>query len=137
MKDALELRMEKLRKKHELEKQNALQDFEAYRIRVIDTAQRTAREHQAKFELQADAIEKMNIVYQKTISAFESCNKELSNSIDDLKINEKSQLNELRKRFDGEKMEQNCASDNMMQKEQQEHLELLGNPVFHGSNASF
>jgi hypothetical protein len=123
--------MEKLRKMHELEKQNTLQDFEAYKIRVIDTAQRTTREHQAKFELQADAIEKMNIGYQKTISAFESCNKELSNSLDNLKTNQRLHLSELRKRFDGEKMEQNCASNNMMQKEQQEHLELIGNLNLH------
>ena len=127
MQDALELRMEKLRKKHELEKQNALQDFEAYKIGVADTAQRTTRDYQAKFELQADAIEKMNLGYQKTISAFESCNKELSNSLDNLKTDGRLHLDEVRKRFDGEKMEQNCANDHMMQKEQQEHLQLLGN----------
>lgn len=116
--------MEKLLKKHELEKQNALQDFDAYKIRANDTAQRTTRDYQVKLEVQADAIEKMNLEYQKTLSAFESCNKELSDSINNLKINGKLEVDEVRKRFNSEKV----VNDHIMQKEQQEHLELIGNP---------
>lgn len=120
--------MEKLLKKHELEKQTALQDFEAYKIRANDTAQRTSRDYLVKLEIQADAIEKMNLGYQKTLSAFESYNKELSDSLNDLKISGKLELDEVRKRFDSEKVGQSCANDHMMQKERQDHLKLIGNP---------
>lgn len=113
-------------KNHELEKQNALQDFEAYKIRAIDIAQRTTRDYQTKFELQADSIVKINLGYQEKLSTFELCNKDLSNSLESLKTNGRLHLDEVRKRFDSEKLDLNSSMNRMMERNQAEHIKLQG-----------
>ena len=91
--------MELLRKKHELEKQAAKQEFESYKMKATDEALRIQSDYQIKFDSQEQSISKMNANFLEKMSSFRSCSNELSESLESLKTNNTVGLDEMKQNF--------------------------------------
>lgn len=94
--------MELLRKKHELEKQSAKQEFESFRAKANDEVQRIQSDFQIKFDSQEQSISKMNANFIEKMSSFRSCNDELSISLENLKSSNTVGLDETKLSFEKE-----------------------------------
>lgn len=93
----LEAQLSKLQKKHDLEKQTALQEFQAFKDKMNNREQKSNREFQSKLAEIRTETEKMNSKFQERILNFESVNQELKKSLDAAKRGE-----ELKKKHDEE-----------------------------------
>jgi hypothetical protein len=118
--------MEKLLKKHELEKQTAIQDFESYKIKATDMAQRISRDYRGKFESQEQAINDMNKKYQEKITNFEACSDELNLSLEKSKSSNSVSIDKMRSDHKVKMEELVRTNDENAKKMFQEHLNTLG-----------
>ena len=75
-------KLEKQMKKHESEKQAALQEFHKYRSQCEIRETRIASDYQMKFQGLKDEVEKMNGRFREKILSFESTNSELKKSLE-------------------------------------------------------
>ena len=101
----VEAQMDLLRQKHELEKQNAKQEFESYKMKAIGEALRIQSDYQIKFDSQEQSISKMNAHFLEKMLSFRSCNNELSESLESLQTNNIVGLDETRLSFANEMSE--------------------------------
>lgn len=118
--------MEKLLKKHELEKQTAIQDFESYKIKATDMAQRISRDYRSKFESQEVAINDMNKRYQEKIANFEACSDELNLSLQNSKSSSNTSIDKMKLDHKLKTEEMIRTNDENARKMLQEHLNTLG-----------
>lgn len=74
--------LEKLTKKHDAEKQQAMKEFQTFKSKATEKEAKIVREYQDKFDgLQAE-IETMNGRFKEKITAFELANKDLKVSLE-------------------------------------------------------
>lgn len=118
--------MEKLLKKHELEKQTAIQDFESYKMKATDMAQRISRDYRSKFESQEVAINDMNKRYQEKIANFEACSDELNLSLQNSKSSSNTSIDNMKLDHKLKTEEMIRINDENARKMLQEHLNTLG-----------
>ncbi len=76
-------KIEKLQKKHDLEKQAALQEFNNFKAKMTEREQKVSNEFQAKFDAVRKEIENMNKKFQEKIQQFDSANQELKKALQD------------------------------------------------------
>lgn len=118
--------MEKLLKKHELEKQTAIQDFESYKIKATDMAQRISRDYRGKFESQELAINDMNTRYQEKITNFEACSDELNLSLEKSRSSNTLSIDKMKLDHKVKTEEIIRTNDENARKMLQEHLNTVG-----------
>lgn len=131
------MQMEKLLKKHELEKQTAIQEFESYKIKVSDMTQRISRDYQGKFESQELAINDMNQRYHERITNFEAYSDELNMCLENSKSSSNISIDKMKLDFRGRTDEMIRVNDENAVKMIQEHSEAAGMFKFSISMLSF
>ena len=94
--------MDKMMKKHEVEKTNAIADLEKYKSKMNEREQKISKEYQNKFDGMRDEITKMNSKFQEKISTFEAINGDLKKSIEDQKSTGSQINDEVRKKYEVE-----------------------------------
>ena len=72
-----EAQIEITQKKHDAEKQKALQDFDTFKLKTAEMSQRAAKEYLLKYESQESEINKMNLKFNEKLKLFEDLNSEL------------------------------------------------------------
>lgn len=95
-------KLEKLQKKHELEKQAAVQELSNFKAKMNEREQKISSEFQAKFDGVRKEIENMNSKFQEKIAQFEGANQELRRALDAASTSGSNGLAELRKRHEQE-----------------------------------
>lgn len=118
--------MEELQNKYVTEKEKAMKDFDSYKLKVADMAQRTNRDYQEKFESQDEAITKMNLNFQEKIATFETLNLELKTSLQNLKASKAVGIDDLKKNFEKETNELIRRNDESYKEMLKEQLKLQG-----------
>ena len=118
--------MEELQNKYVTEKEKAMKDFDSYKLKVADMAQRTNRDYQEKFESQDEAITKMNLNFQEKIATFETLNLELKTSLKNLKASKAVGIDDLKKNFEKETNELIRRNDESYKEMLKEQLKLQG-----------
>ena len=118
--------MELLRKKHELEKQAAKQEFESYKTKATDEALRIQSGYQIKFDSQEQSISKMNANFLEKMSSFRSCSNELSESLESLKTSNTVGLDEIKQNFAKEMSELKRVNAEESKNVMKEQLQVQG-----------
>lgn len=77
-----EAKIEKLIKKHELEKQAAQNEFNSFRDKAVVKEQKIASEFQSKFDNLKKEVEIMNKKFQEKLSQLESVNQDLQKALE-------------------------------------------------------
>ena len=98
----VEIQIEKLTKKHEIEKQNALKELESYKLKVKEREQKVAAEFQSKFESTQDKVEKMNAKFRERIEAFDKLSQQYQTDILNARTSGSASLEEIRKKYEAE-----------------------------------
>ena len=118
--------MEEIQNKYVTEKEKAIKDFDSYKVKVADMAQRTNRDYQEKFESQDAAITKMNFNFQEKIATFETLNLELKTSLQTIKVSKAIGIDDLKKDFEKETNELIRRNDESYKEMLKEQLKIQG-----------
>lgn len=118
--------MEQMQHKHDVEKEKAMKDFDTYKLKVADMAQRTNRDYQGKFESQEEAITKMNSNFQDKITSFEKLNQELSTSLQKSKASSSMGIEALKNNYDKENNDLILKNDESYKEMLKEQLKIQG-----------
>jgi predicted nucleic acid-binding Zn-ribbon protein len=98
----VEAQLVKLTKKHESEKQSALQEMAALKEKLASREAKIAKEYQSKVEGMRGELEKINGKFQEKMDTFESTNQKLKEQLEGARKVGSSELTELRSKFDKE-----------------------------------
>jgi hypothetical protein len=115
--------LEKLQKKHELERAAAQQQLNELKQKTAEREQKIAAEFQTKLEQLRKEIEGMNNRFRDKIDGFEALNAELKKSLEDANRSGSASADELRKKYEIELAELVKSSN---EKYQQMLVEQLG-----------
>eukprot|EP01032_Pedospumella_encystans_P026280 gene26280-29686_t len=94
-------KLEKLQKKHEAEKQAAIQEFNNFKAKMTERDQKIAQGFQKKYDGVRAELEGMNKKFLERIEQFESTNRDLKRALEDSSKNS-SEMQELKKKYDNE-----------------------------------
>lgn len=94
--------MAKLQKKHDAEKQSALQEFQAFKEKMSSRESRVTREFQGKVDALREEIDKMNSKFQEKIAGFTSSNQDLQKALDQANSSGSRGIEETRKKHGAE-----------------------------------
>eukprot|EP01041_Mallomonas_annulata_P004098 gene4098-8148_t len=97
-----EAMLDKLRKKHELEKQAAIQEFDKYKSKVSEKETKITKDYQEKFESLRGEIDTMNNRFKEKLVAFENVNKDLRKSMEQMENSSSSNMTEIRRKHEAE-----------------------------------
>jgi chromosome segregation ATPase len=93
---------EKLIRKHDLEKKQYQQDFQAFKVKVQERDQKLAQEYQNKYDLLKNEMEKVNSKFQERIKAFDSANNDLRKALEETRRSNGSTIEETRRKYEHE-----------------------------------
>ncbi len=94
-------KLEKLQKKHEAEKQAAIQEFNNFKAKMTERDQKIAQGFQKKYDGVRAELEGMNKKFLERIEQFENTNRDLKRALEDSSKNS-SEMQELKKKYDNE-----------------------------------
>lgn len=97
-----DVKVEKLVKKHDQEKQAAQSEVVALKTKLQEREQKLSQDFQSKYEALRREVEMMNKKFQEKIQQFESVNTDLRRAVEDAQQTGSLGLEDLRKRYEGE-----------------------------------
>ena len=94
-----------MQKKHETEKQAAIQEFNNFKAKIAERDQKLAQGFQKKYDSLRTELEGMNKKFQERVEGFESTNKELKRALEDTSKTGSAGMQELRQKYEAEMAE--------------------------------
>jgi predicted nucleic acid-binding Zn-ribbon protein len=98
----VEVQLTKLQKKHDSEKQAALQEMQSLKEKLSGREAKIAKEYQQKFDGMRGDIEKMNSKFQEKIDTFDNANQDLKKQLETARKAGSSELVVSREKFERE-----------------------------------
>jgi len=120
-------KIEKLQKKHEAEKQTAIQEFNNFKAKMNERDQKIAQSFQTKYAALRGELETMNKKFQEKVEQFEKTNKSLKESLDATSKSGSSSIAELTKKHEEEVAELVRSSNEKFQAMLVEQLQAQAN----------
>lgn len=97
-----EAKIEKLVKKHEQEKSQAMQEMASLKQKMSERESKIAQEFQNKYDLVRREVDTMNKKFQERIQQFESINQDLKKQVEDASHSGSQGMEELKKKYEKE-----------------------------------
>lgn len=110
------MKVEKLQKKHEQEKQQALDELNKLRTSFQERELKLTKDFNLKFETLKQNVEGMNSNFQEKILQFEAANQNLRKALQDSTSSSSLSMDELKKKYESEICETVKASNEKYQK---------------------
>ena len=121
-----EAQIEITQKKHDAEKQKALQDFDTFKLKTAEMSQRAAKEYLLKYESQESEINKMNLKFNEKLKLFEDLNSELKAKFLESKSSSSSGLDDMKKSYEEKNNELMRSNNEKYEKMMKEQLLIQG-----------
>lgn len=96
------MKLEKIQKKHEQEKQQALEELSKLRVSLQERETKLTKDFNAKFESLKQNAEGMNAKFQEKILQFETANQNLRKALQESTSSSSYSIDELKKKYDSE-----------------------------------